>query len=363
MKSKNIEEFFLVTLTDLKPSEEIPFDVYVYFPSNAHLMKLWHSGHTPNEERLQSYRSRGLYSVWVHKNDRDTFAAYKLRPKTPVGRLLQTISMEQTIKPEQKRELFAETAQAMLVQALDATTKEEQKQIESVLQLAIQDLLRTMQNKVVSVIAEIWNIPNIDEELRHSANVAAYAVLLSLAAGKNEPETISTVALAGLLHDVGLSQIPMKIVNKPWKGMSHNVKEQYIKHVEEGCMILRKYGTDIPDQVINAIKHHHYRLHGVVENDHKNSRAEDLQISQTLTIAELITAVSSGQWDGNTRNLKETLKSLETIFAGNEASEQFDPEIFTALLNWIKESNKAEQDRTISEAIQFVRVEASKVIV
>ncbi len=93
---------------------------------------------------------------------------------------------------------------------------------------------------------------------RHSEDVSRFAVFLAERLGL-DPETIATIRVAGLLHDVGKIGIPDSILRRPGR-LSDGEMEVVKQHVALGDMILR----DLPDiETIRAgVRHHHERWDG-----------------------------------------------------------------------------------------------------
>lgn len=92
----------------------------------------------------------------------------------------------------------------------------------------------------------------------HSVNVS----LLSLMLGKwlsYDVETVSNLALCGILHDIGKLQIPKKILDKPER-LTDNEYSIMRKHVNFGYETLRD--KDVDQRVKEACLLHHERCDG-----------------------------------------------------------------------------------------------------
>jgi putative nucleotidyltransferase with HDIG domain len=101
-------------------------------------------------------------------------------------------------------------------------------------------------------------IKNFDEyTYNHSVNVS----ILSLAVGENlslpEQERIN-VGVAGLLHDVGKTQLALDLIRKPGT-LTVEEFEEIKKHPEEGCSILGKM-AHIQEKTRYMVREHHMRF-------------------------------------------------------------------------------------------------------
>lgn len=111
-----------------------------------------------------------------------------------------------------------------------------------------------------NVIDQLYNLPPCDDyTFRHSVNVSVIAGLIAL--WLNYPsESIHAISLAGLLHDVGKSLLPSKLVNRPYK-LSSDHYEAYKQHVTLGYELLSKI-PGIAESVRLGVIDHHEREDG-----------------------------------------------------------------------------------------------------
>ena len=150
---------------------------------------------------------------------------------------------------------------------------------------------------------------------RHSEDVARYAVFLGRLAGLGE-ETIQTLRVAGLLHDVGKIGVPDHILRKPGKltAEEHRTLQQ---HVALGDIIVR----DLPNvELIRAgVRHHHERwdgagyLHGLA--------GEDIPlIARILAVGDAFSAMTTTRPYRKALSIQEALHRLEDA-AGTQLDE------------------------------------------
>lgn len=101
---------------------------------------------------------------------------------------------------------------------------------------------------------------DLDEYLfRHSVNVATLNALMGKWLNYSS-EDIKTLALAGLVHDIGKIKIPTEILDAPRKLTDEEfaIIQMHPVHSDE---ILRKSGI-FPDEVLLAARHHHEKTNG-----------------------------------------------------------------------------------------------------
>jgi len=109
----------------------------------------------------------------------------------------------------------------------------------------------------INIIDKLYDLPVCDDyTIRHCVNVSAISALIAKWL-KYSTESITAVALAGLLHDVGKSQLPPEILNKPYK-LSPADYKLYQTHTKLGYELARKK-ENISQSILFGIFHHHER--------------------------------------------------------------------------------------------------------
>ncbi len=98
-------------------------------------------------------------------------------------------------------------------------------------------------------------IKNFDEyTYTHSVNVCVIALAIADALGLSGPEK-TEIGVAGLLHDVGKTQLALDLIRKPGKLTPAEFAE-IRKHPEEGFVLLGKMSHIRPDSAYMVREHH-----------------------------------------------------------------------------------------------------------
>lgn len=100
---------------------------------------------------------------------------------------------------------------------------------------------------------------NDEYTYKHSINVSLIATMISKWMGFSNYE-LYDIALAGLLHDIGKSKVPVEILNKPSK-LSKDEYEIMKRHTQYGYEIL-KNTSGIDESITLGALEHHERLDG-----------------------------------------------------------------------------------------------------
>jgi HD-GYP domain-containing protein (c-di-GMP phosphodiesterase class II) len=341
---RSIADFFEAPLSAVRAAEPVPCAIHLYFSLNQHLLLWIRPGDVPAREFLRKYVDRGLTKVWIQSSDRAAWEEYLKpkpkappapRPRTAEGALLAAVAKSPTMTPEQKQAVVAEVAQETLREMVHAPTPAAQAAAEKKAWETIQDLLDATADNVADAVADIWRLAKVDADLEHAVNVATYAVIFAMAFGKIESDLVADLALAGLLHDLGLSQVPAELCKVPWKKMTPAELQAYSAHVGGGLDIVARHATAVPERVRLIIHQHHEKFDGTGYPQRlAGFRLDD--IAQLLGMADVLNAISTGLWDGTERSLKDTFVLLEQLEKARTFPEHFNPDLFTAVLQWIR---------------------------
>ncbi|MDD5175875.1 MAG: HD-GYP domain-containing protein [Sterolibacterium sp.] len=165
-----------------------------------------------------------------------------------------------------------------------------------------------------------------DYTYMHSVAVSALMVSLARQMRFNDAD-VHEAGRAGLLHDVGKANIPMKVLNKPGKLTD---EEFYIVkgHPEEGHRILlaAKSTGEVP---LDVVLHHHEKIDGS-GYPHRLMDGEINHFAKMGAVCDVYDAITSN------RPYKQGWDPTESIQKMTEWSgSHFDPEIFQAFVKCI----------------------------
>ncbi|TWH51577.1 HD-GYP domain-containing protein [Sporomusa sp. KB1] len=111
-----------------------------------------------------------------------------------------------------------------------------------------------------NVIDRLYNLPPCDDyTIYHSVNVSAISALIATWLNY-PPDSVNAISLAGLLHDVGKSRLPVELLNRPNR-LPPDLYEQYMQHVAHGYDLVSKI-PNISQSITAAVFQHHERRDG-----------------------------------------------------------------------------------------------------
>jgi diguanylate cyclase (GGDEF)-like protein/putative nucleotidyltransferase with HDIG domain len=163
---------------------------------------------------------------------------------------------------------------------------------------------------------------------RHSEDVARYAVFIAERLGLDD-ESIRSIQVAGLLHDVGKIGIPDQVLRKPGR-LTAGEMDIIAQHVALGDMIVR----ELPDieRVRDGIRNHHERWDG--RGYLAGLSGEEIPlIGRILAVADCFSAMTTTRPYRKALDLKEALARL-----GDAAGTQLDENLVKAFLDGLEQA-------------------------
>lgn len=161
----------------------------------------------------------------------------------------------------------------------------------------------------------------------HSINVAVIAGLLGKWLGY-KTEDISQLVLSGLLHDIGKSQVPLNILNKP-APLTNDEMAVMRKHAYWGYQLLVNE-ANMPIKVLYGVIQHHERLDG---SGYPLALKKDQihPFGRIIAIADIYDAMTSNRLY---REVTAPFVVVETLL--QEMYDKLDPGICTIFLNNVR---------------------------
>jgi HD-GYP domain-containing protein (c-di-GMP phosphodiesterase class II) len=268
-----------VQLVDLRPNETLDFDTYMYMPMNKKHIKLSSAGDEIDPERHEKMTKSGINSVHVTSDQMKhfySFAAKKLRE-------LQTGSgLSETERKERMTSAIRNLMASVFNDSSSDATVESGRGMIADCQEIVKSFITEGTDKN-SWYAKMLQVTGAETSTyNHSGNVATFGALFSLAVGMGKPEDI---ALAGLLHDMGMADLPPAVQGKTAKERNKEEEEQYRKHVDHTLNIIKFRKMTLPESVVKAIAQHHERWSGTgYPKGHSGFRI--IPEAQILTLAD-----------------------------------------------------------------------------
>jgi len=166
----------------------------------------------------------------------------------------------------------------------------------------------------------------------HSVGVAAYTIALAPQIMDVDPQTLSDMGLAALMHDIGKCMVDPSVINK--KGpLNEDEWAQMKKHPEYGAEIIRRHRNLSPIVALTAEGHHENLVgsgypHGLVA-----SRIDPLV--RIVCMADAFSALTTKRSYSTPRDNITALKLIR-----ENLDKKFDPSLFKPFVKLFLEPQK-----------------------
>lgn len=245
--------FSTVQLNDLEAGATFEFDLYVYLPANTKYLKLLPSGDALDAERLQRLKTRHVRSVFTPASQADLFRSY-------MARRLAHLPQDQRLSETQRREHMRNEVRGFIADLFSphnaslATGRIATDDCRGIIEAYVMNSdYRTQLQRLRELLG------NLGSPYSHASNVSMLAALLSMALGVGKPEDF---AIAGLLHDLGETEVSSVILETPRSKWSKGDTELYRKHPQHTIDTLQANRMILPEIVHKMILQHHERYDG-----------------------------------------------------------------------------------------------------
>lgn len=182
---------------------------------------------------------------------------------------------------------------------------------------------------------------------RHSEDVAEYSLWIAEELGLS-PDTLKTIRIGALLHDVGKIAVPDEILRKPGR-LTPEEFEILKRHPRLGALIVG--GVPGMEHILDIVQHHHERWDGKGYPD--ELRADEIPLlGRLVAVADTFSAMTT---DRPYRRGMALDKAISEIMVN--AGSQFDPVMAQAFINAI---NARIAKGSLPEALKRLAVDANQ---
>lgn len=155
-----------------------------------------------------------------------------------------------------------------------------------------------------------------DYTYAHCINVAAIAVVFGEYLGLGHDELVR-LGLAGMMHDLGKTAVPSRIINKRAR-LTESEFAEIKRHPEYGCDILARQ-NEVTDDVLEAVRDHHEKFNGSGYPENRTKK-DIAPFARIISLADVYDALTSD------RSYKDAIlpnKALAIMYGMRE--QDFDP--------------------------------------
>ncbi len=318
-----IRVFRPVKIIDVEPGAKLDFDVSVYLSANQKYVKVSNAGDELDGDRASRMKKANVNNVFVPAEQMPKFYQYSAQRLKSIGKSGKLSVTEKKEKlTEAVRDLISNlfTNEAVGFESGQDLMKDCSEIVKSYI---IDDAENEWYARMQQVLGER------EGTYSHASNVSTFAALFSMGLAVGKPEDL---ALAGLLHDIGIAELPAELQFKPYEEMNPDEKKLYHKHPEMSINLVRRRKIVVPEIVSKMILQHHELFNGEgFPNGYFGDRiCKEAQVLALADKFDELTALKDGK---PTMTPSQAVAFLRSEQAKDPSKIHYNPELLKKLIS------------------------------
>lgn len=243
------KEFCKIDVENFLSEKETECSIYLRL-SKTRYIKISHVGGKISDDRIKTYKEKGVHYVYVKKEDFSKIVKFNLQ-------IAKLAKKSDSISHDKKVNLMKHTGELLLEQAFVTGVNEEvfsesKNFIETSMNLLTED----------DQLASILNLlsTHADFLYTHSLGVSIFSVMIARKIGWASTPVLFKLTLGGLFHDIGKKEIEKEILEKPRPLLSLKERSIIESHPLRGKEILEALGSMPSEVALIAYEHHEDNL-------------------------------------------------------------------------------------------------------
>lgn len=294
----------------------VNFDLYMLIPSrnSKHFILFKSASIDLSPQKRWELITNGVKTLYVRDSDTEKYVDYVDRT---LGRKLAS---DKTSPQEKSKILYTTTTELMKASFVRPDSPILLKANKAAVTHTVSTL--SAEPRMLRTLASMFSL---DYSLyTHSVNVSTLATGLLLEIQNLPQNEVRDIAMGFLLHDIGKSRIPIKILQKP-DNLSAEETKEIRKHPEYGVQLM-KIMKGMPRRSLDIIMNHHEKLNGSGYPRHLTAENISLE-SRICAAADVFDALTSH------RVYKPAVTGYEAMkFITDRMSHEIDRDIVHVLI-------------------------------
>ena len=277
-----------IRIRDLVIDTEIEFDLFTHLPSNKKTIRLRSKGSTVDQDLIDKAVKGKGQQLYVLKSELPAFFRY-------VTTNLKKKGFEDTVSMTEKASLLKKKVQRFIGILLDADLKDfdQGKDILALAEEIIEDLgvleMTNDKNLLYEKIIQLTERPRTNYNTM--INVAVYATIFAKVLSFGD-EDLHDIAMAGVMHNVGLSQLSVETARKLPSEMKPEELETYKIYPTKSLNMVKAKRVPLEEDLCKVIEQHMENMDGT-GFPKKLRQASIKPLAKILRIAKEFNALTS----------------------------------------------------------------------
>lgn len=317
-----VRVFRPVQIVDIQPGDKLEFETRMFMPVNRKYVRVGAAGEELDGGLMSRLKTKHSGALFVPQDQMGAFYDYS-------AKRLKDLSKEGSISATERKERLSKAVRDLIGGIFDdqAATFESGHAFvadcgEIVKRFVISGAENDWYERVTQVMGEKG------DTYSHSGNVSTYAALFSMGTGIGVPEDM---ALAGMLHDIGLSLLPADIQLKEVEDLTRDEFELYKNHPDQSVNLIKEKKIIATEITLKAIAQHHelYNGQGYPRQLYGDRICKEAQI---LALADRFDYMTRSQPGKPTKKPREALEQLKALQLADPSKIHYNPEILKKLI-------------------------------
>lgn len=329
--------FRAVRLIDVVPNTVLDFSTYLYLSANQKYVKFSSAGDPIDKERSDRLKSHSVTSLSVPIEEIKKFYAY-------TAAMLKSTKTNPALSATERAEHMAHSVRNILTGLFSDhnTSAEVGKQTVTDLQGIVSSYIKAGAPEGADLYNKVLALPMQNNDAYSHA--VATSTLGSLFALGLNTDLAEDVAVAGMLHDLGLAEIPPEVLMTPQSQWLPVDQEIFQAHPERAIELIRTRKLVASEGVHKIILQHHEKFGGGgfpkgLKGDRICMGAQILAIADAMH--ELMVEIPGRKQLGPREAVEELLKNA----LGNPQAAAHDPEILKKVATLLGSGGAASKEK------------------
>jgi HD-GYP domain-containing protein (c-di-GMP phosphodiesterase class II) len=278
--SNNRDDYFPIPLAIMQPGTVAPVNLYVYTGEPAQFI-LYKRAQAPlREEIRERLMQHDVDSLYLLKTDRDAYYDY-------VEENLSSIIRDNLMPQEKACQLVYESSSRVMEDTFENPRSGRNLR-------RAHDMVEATVLSIVKDPESIWHMAAMASHdyytFTHCVHVSMFLVAGARdVLGITDRRTLMQIGLGGIFHDIGKSQIPEDILNKPGR-LTHEEFEQIKKHPDLGLRLVKRARNLVAASGRIIRNHHeHYDGHGYPDGLIGEGIADVVRLATVIDVYDALT--------------------------------------------------------------------------
>ncbi len=311
-----------VKIIDINAGDTLEFDTNIYLPVNRKYVRITNAGEVMDAAKIEKIKEHHFNTVHVLFEQLGQFYSYMAKRLRSITNSNFGITEKRQRMNHAIREILTDLFQDG-ISSYDSGQKILKDCSEIVKSYIIQGGNSDWYQRIEQVLGQ-----NKDD-YSHAGNVSTLAALFSLGTGIGKPEDL---ALAGLIHDVGIIELPYELRTKDPVKMRSDELTEYQKHPLLSVNLIKSKKIVLSDHVTKIIQQHHELFSG---EGYPNGIFGDrlLKEAQLLSLADRFDYLMNGDEDENARfSPAQAIQIIRDEQGTNPSKFRYQPELLETVL-------------------------------